>query len=204
MDKVLLLSTLLICMVYLPDMLNCFKKYPMEITGYEKDCVNYSCRYTGKIEGYIGVHELILDPNECKQRIAVRVCPRWERCFNGSAPWIPYCDLYVHCWEPEVCAETNNFPCYCSGTLPVKFKFFSMAENALYRLEATDPFDYGKILYVGNIFDSSMKPDNWDPVDNLGFAWREKDYSHSTNGEQQLHSEFAFLGIGALCVLLLA
>ncbi|XP_059146147.1 uncharacterized protein LOC131933383 [Physella acuta] len=204
MDKVLVLSTLLICMVYLPDMLSCLKKDPMEITGYEKDCVNNSCRYTGKIEGYVEGYVPIMDVIECRQTISIRFCPRWDGCIHGSSPWIPYCDLQGVCWEPEECADWSRFPCYCSGYFPFEFKFFSVVENALYRLAVSNGTRRDNIFYVGNIFDSSIKPDNWDPVDNFELAWSEKEFSYSTNGEQQLHSEFVFLGIGALSVLLLA
>ncbi|XP_059178008.1 uncharacterized protein LOC131957300 [Physella acuta] len=206
MDKVIVFSILFMCMVYLPDMIIGLTKYPMEITGFERDCVNYSCRPTGKIAGSVKIFEKdIQRPTDCEQTIIVLYCTRNDNCSSGSKSWARYCDIFRVCSEPTSCLATNRFPCYCSGPYPLNVKFFPTFHNGFYRLAAVNATEIGEPIITfsaSNIFDSSAKPARWNPVEDVGHLHQK--IEHSTNGKRQLHSDFVFLCIGTLYVVLLA
>ncbi|XP_059143759.1 uncharacterized protein LOC131931080 isoform X1 [Physella acuta] len=205
MDKVLVLSTLLICMVYLPDILNCIPRFPMEIEGFEKDCVNYSCRYTGRILGHVDIYQenLTFPVVEYTSTISIFYCLGMFDCSDGSRDWTPICDIF---WfvNPLNCVNNDYYPCFCSGTFPMKFKFYPIIGNAYYRLglfignKRPKPADYGKVFDPRNI--TSV----WDPIEKFDVYWEGKEYEFSVNEGRLLHSESVFLGIGALCAFLLA
>ncbi|XP_059146153.1 uncharacterized protein LOC131933396 [Physella acuta] len=202
MDKVLIFSVILISMVYLPDVLNCMPVFPMEIEGYEKDCVNYSCRYTGRIVGHVDIYEENTTlPVEWDWTISVLVCRRIYDCSDGTKYWQQFCDVF---WliDPLDCAKVSHNPCYCSGTFPMKFKFYPRLENAYYRLGGMTDWRSDKPQYVSKVFDSKIRPGVWDPVVKLRY-WNQG-MDASVNGARLLHSENVFLGIGALCAILLA
>ncbi|XP_059146171.1 uncharacterized protein LOC131933404 isoform X2 [Physella acuta] len=178
--------------------------FPMEIEGYEKDCVNYSCRYTGRIVGHVDIYEENTTlPVEWGWTISILVCRRIYDCSDGTEYWTLYCDIF---WliDPLDCVTHPIQPCYCSGTFPMKFKFYPHLENAYYRLAGLNEMEYLPLKphNVGKAFDSRVPSGVWDPVVKPWY-WN-AGLDASTNGARHLHSEFVFLGIGALCAILLA
>ncbi|XP_059143761.1 uncharacterized protein LOC131931081 [Physella acuta] len=205
MDKVLVLSTLLICMVYLPDTLNCIPRFPMEIEGFEKDCVNYSCRYTGRILGHVDIYRenLTYAVVEYASTLSLFYCQGMKGCSDDTYNWVPLCDIF---WfdDPLDCVNYDYYPCFCSGTFPMKFKFYPIIGNAYYRTgnlignHYPNPDDFGKVFDPRNI--TSV----WDPIEKFQVFFKGKQWEFSVNEGRLLHSESVFLGIGALCTFLLA
>ncbi|XP_059147179.1 uncharacterized protein LOC131934928 [Physella acuta] len=201
MEKVLKVSIFLVCMVCLLDIVT-MRAYDMKITEFEKDCVNYSCRHTGKIIGSIGLYEeYVPSDTDCLGLIYVAACEKKDNCSIHTS-WKLLCPLY---WcGPEDC-KFITYPCYCSGSYPVSIKFFPLVENALYRITGIEP--YGKprrvrFMNCSNIFDSSLKPANYDPLERPRLK---TSYSMaSLNGESRLHPEFILLVMGALVNIFLA
>ncbi|XP_059147672.1 uncharacterized protein LOC131935291 isoform X2 [Physella acuta] len=199
MNQVLAFSILLLCIICLPDTIICKHVFNLTIEGYEKDCVNYSCRYTGKVMAsfsstpeYIPKHDL-----DCLI-ITMLTCKKSEECRKDES-WKPYCLMFDYPCGAHPCDETN-FPCYCVAGNPTKMKFFPLRDNALYQIYLMCMFILSEngpeIVTKSNIFDSSHKPENWDPIE----KYSEKDfvYNYSASGNWQLQYELIVLCFGAL------
>ncbi|XP_059147659.1 uncharacterized protein LOC131935291 isoform X1 [Physella acuta] len=203
MNQVISFSILLFCVISLTDAVNGKHVFNLTIEGYEKDCVNYSCRYTGKVlASFSSTPEITKFGFQDCMEVTIYSCPQGKDCGDNS--WEPYCFVFDYPCEGYKCNKVKH-PCYCTYGNPTKIKFFPVHENRLYQMKLKFLFDTYRdipmLIASGNIFDFSKKPDNWDPIEKYP---DEPFYYFSKNGNHQLKAELIVIGIGALFAFYLA
>ncbi|XP_059139484.1 uncharacterized protein LOC131927720 [Physella acuta] len=181
------------------------------IEGFERECDAPGCRYTGKIVGSITIHGLNYPiPQLCFYIWLYTYVP-----INGKYYWKPICEITLY-----PCDECK-FPftgCNCSGYNPLRIQFFPF-DGSLYKILIQGSYEESPIktypfffpihfdeLSWSNEFDSSIKPDNWDPIyihhgPNKQIPLHLRQFS--TNGNNQLIAGTNIVGMATLFAFLL-
>ncbi|XP_059178004.1 uncharacterized protein LOC131957295 [Physella acuta] len=201
MDKVLAILTLVFFVVCLPDTIVCQKGFNATIEGYERDCVNYSCRYTGRVVARF------YDPNtnpDPPRMVYIRYCPlgSWFACSEVSRLPLFYCFVFMYPCPNRDCIK-DKYPCYTDYGNPALIKFYpNPMYNALYHLLVAEkkkgPMEF-RILHSGNNIFNSTKPADWNPVVNFTLEdYQNILFESSTNGNGKKKSDFFVAVFGVL------
>ncbi|XP_059169220.1 uncharacterized protein LOC131951002 [Physella acuta] len=176
----------------------------LSIEGYESRCENFKCRFTGFVKGKFS------SPGWSKRlsvTIRVEYCPKYKNC-NAEESWSNHCNL-LNFPKPAMrtCEFNSGFPCYCHGLHSATILFYPTHPNSLYRMNLFD----GRFIFYNqpesNIFDSSIKPVNWEPIvdiiklSSLRFG---SGACLSESGKPQVKSVLIFVGIGVLLAFVLS
>ncbi|XP_059167937.1 uncharacterized protein LOC131949979 [Physella acuta] len=176
MGKRILLQ-LLACLLFLSDVQCKNNSFGAIILGQERDCINYYCRYTGRIYGYFW-HPYKRLPPEVKFEPTVRIEPRCckngfiEQCQNVS-DYSTACPLWTVDTEKESCDEAAiRFLCSCKKGIPYYFAFnpyycVSQGRYFVRMFLATEGLDTLSTHYeaLSNIFDVRNHPEKCEKRD---------------------------------------
>ncbi|XP_059169661.1 uncharacterized protein LOC131951324 [Physella acuta] len=181
---------MLIYIVSLLGTVLCNKSVVSKIDGFQKQCEDPGCRYTGKIVGSVTFN----GPDDSRFRNCVYIFI--QSSIDSGSNWKTMCATSRFLCQP--CANLNS-ACRCSGQNPLLIEFYPN-QDAMYQVTiiGTNNWD-GKwpaafpIVSTSNIFDSTTKPDNWNPIS----------VQFSSNGNNQLTKGTNIVGITTLFAFLL-
>ncbi|XP_059170617.1 uncharacterized protein LOC131952115 isoform X2 [Physella acuta] len=215
MDVTNVLLMLFLCNVGLSESLQ-MPKFEAKIDGWERECEAPHCRYTGKIIGSVTSEGFFPEPEICVF-IIVETYYEEEQRFHfmcSVAPLFPCTPCYI-----------SNTACNCTGENPMGFSFYPF-RGAVYRVavegQLTTVGEWPMILprppinlsywAISNVFDTSIKPENWDPIyvhppyntHIFGYYGQTKPRAKkaSTNGNVQRHAGTNIVGSAILFAIL--
>ncbi|XP_059141263.1 uncharacterized protein LOC131929088 isoform X2 [Physella acuta] len=166
MDVTNVLLMLFLCNVGLSGVQ--MPKFAPKIDGWERECEAPHCRYTGKIIGSVTSENFFPDPEIC---VFIMV----ESYNEEEQEFFPLCAIAA--LFPCTPCYISNTACNCTGENPLSFSFYPF-RRAVYRVVVQGqlnvegewpniwPASPMNLSYwaISNVFNSSIKPDNWDPI----------------------------------------
>ncbi|XP_059166443.1 uncharacterized protein LOC131948778 isoform X2 [Physella acuta] len=192
----------LVCLLFLPVVLCKNESFVAIILGLERDCINYYCRYTGRLNGHFWQPYKILPPE-----VVIKPCVTLEieycffdtldECHEKEEFWM--CPIWSFCPNYEYCNDQSmGYRCSCKKGSPYAFTV-NVTRNGKLRINfyrllfLSQAIGHPRIIVASsNIFDLRTTPDDWDPIElngkkNLTFR--------TTNGNPPLRA-------GSMCVLM--
>ncbi|XP_059169659.1 uncharacterized protein LOC131951322 [Physella acuta] len=210
MDIVNSMLTLLFIVICLGTVI-CDRSLGSMIGGFQKECEEPGCRYTGKIVGSVRFKEEYLKMlDDC-----VLLVVRSRNSGVKASKWNVLC-MMVIC--PSDSCSRRQSACNCSGFNPVSVEFYPY-QDSQYRIDIFATLKYsgpGQPIrnftlikdLSSNIFDATTKPDNWNPIfvhgpENIDLTAVEKKAGQFTNGNSPLTGGTNIVGITTLFAYLL-
>ncbi|XP_059143616.1 uncharacterized protein LOC131930965 [Physella acuta] len=172
------------------------------IIGYERDCVNTYCEYTGRMYGYFWTpfkrsqphvkieHCVYLTAFQCYQK-DLKVC-------EDEDLWYDFCNVWTVCPRAEHCfSSSTGFlenRCSCYKGPPYRFALNRMRSmhSRWFRLI----FLYGNNTFIAqsNTFNRQIEPENWNPLSP----------QPSTAGHHRMQAESTLVQMSAVFAVLLS
>ncbi|XP_059139404.1 uncharacterized protein LOC131927666 isoform X1 [Physella acuta] len=162
-----------------------YPRFEPTIHGWEKVCEASNCRYTGRITGSIKAFGF--------ERPQPQTCVFYLVQYDYGIFWPGICSFYLY-----PCDDNCNTPsdrCNCTGdnehdTISVKFypirgsKYRLAVWGGLHTIgyfNDTDPDWEDQLYQCSNVFDTTIKPDDWNPINSLTFGYSTNGYNQGTN-----------------------
>ncbi|XP_059166439.1 uncharacterized protein LOC131948774 [Physella acuta] len=196
----------LVCLLFLPVVLCTNESFVAIILGLERDCINYYCRYTGRLYGHFWQPYKILPPEvEIKPCVTLEfqycILKTLKECNEEEGMWFYMCPIWSTCPNYEYCIEQSmEHKCSCKKGSPYTFAsnlfFNDKLRHNFFRLvflSQTKGYDQPcQIVASSNIFDIRTRPADWNPIYLNG---KKEVIFWSTSGNPPLRA-------GSMCVLL--
>ncbi|XP_059176157.1 uncharacterized protein LOC131955876 [Physella acuta] len=169
------------------------ERYAVHLDGYEKNCVDTTCHYTGKMKGeflftVLSEYECHYYDNRQMKMLLVEFCP--DNCSRNSS-WGVFCFLKaVPCTAG--CLNISK-ECSCTSESPSVIRFTPRATSHSYRIKLESILDLGYIA-LSNVVSASPPEDfNANDVDSI-----DSKIDFSSNGNVHIQAVAVWI---ALCVI---
>ncbi|XP_059162614.1 uncharacterized protein LOC131945998 isoform X2 [Physella acuta] len=190
---------LLICLGFLPDGVLAIDSVVLSIDGYEKECEQPECKYTGFIIGSFE-DRAVGEQGRCTY-VTLSQCESGTDCQQDDQ-WQEVCAPFAYPCQMSACGNMErNYPqCYCSSEHPVKIWFSPTKEqlekNLTYRLGAR-VLENGEQVSAGfsKAIDYAEKPEGFVPIVSLGPEYSRRKFH---NGSNQLRFDLTLVSAGVL------